>query len=255
MRRKSTMTTIGLRDVWPSAPPLGTFSAQPQTNFSIPGDTTGTGTWYPYRATAAASYAVQQSDTGVWRFEVRTGDTTPEDIASGNTNTERCEINHNGFLDKTKIIRWSFLRMIEAGSPIGPDFCILGQMHAVPDVGDVSAGPTPYHNLKTGDILEFNWITDNTDPMLVVPAKVTQAKLRTQRNIWYRYDYRFKWNSNPAGDGFLEVSQNSVPIVKIVGPLGYNDVKGPSPQMGIYRGLNPETLVVYYANIQLSYET
>lgn len=244
---------VAIVEVWPDPPILANFTSVSQADFNYSGFS-----WYPYYA-AGADYAVQRSSGGVgnvFRFEVRPGDVTPEDLAFGGTQAtlERAEINHNGSLDDSKIILLSFLQMIEPGaySPASADFCIIGQFHQVADAEETHGGPPIRQTLNPNEIVKVITETSPAAVLLYDPPLVQRYEGAMVRGKWYSWRYRFKYS--PAEDGVLQVWRNNIPVVDYSGPVGYNDLAGPSPQLGIYRSPSAQTLVAYYADISLSYE-
>lgn len=242
--------TTAIAEIVPAAPSINNMVAIPQATFALSGFN-----WFA-SCKDASLYSIQRSDGGagaVFRFELRPGDQFSGDIDDGTT-VERAEIDHIGTLDQTKVITYSFLQMIEGTGPVVPaGFCILGQMHPYPDAGDVAGGaPAISQNLTTGDLLKFETLSSDVDPLLVSPSKITRYSCRPVRGQWYRYQYRFKYS--PNSNGFVQISQNNIPIVNYSGPLGYRDVLGPTPQFGIYRSASSETIVVWYSDISVGYE-
>lgn len=238
-------TTIGLSNP-PASPTLGTFVALPnETNFSFGGFT-----WTPYFKTSAADYAVQKDEFNNFRFEVRSGDIADADVVSGNSGTERAEINHGGSLDLTKIIVIDFLQMVPSGTPInGRNLFALGQLHQIYDAGDADGtAPLLMHCYDYAQVL----CRGATAKPTVANPPIVDAYFGAApaRDVWASYKWRFKY----ATDGFVQVFRNGVLIVDYTGPFGYNNANGPSPQFGIYRGTSSETTVVYYSAISIGYE-
>jgi hypothetical protein len=238
-------TQIGLGSP-PAAPKLGTFvSLTNEANFLAGGIS-----WAAYFASSASAYAAKKDEFDNFRFEVRSGDIADADVVAGNLNTQRAEINHNGSLDQTKIINISYLQMIAGGDAIiGNNLYSFGQLHQVTDAGDVK-GVVPLL-MHCGDYTQVSVRAMTTKPTLQNPPIVDGYFGRSPaRDVWTSYRWRFKY----AADGFLQIFRNGALIVDYVGPFGYNNVNGPSPQFGIYCATTPETIVVYYSGISIAYE-
>lgn len=238
-------TNLGL-EVCQTAPVLGVFvPLANQSPIAIGGIS-----WAPYFATRAAAYAVQRDEFDNFRFEVRSGDIADADVGN-NPNTERAEINHNGSLDQTKIINISYLQMVSDGDPInGLNLFALGQLHQVADAGDAS-GAVPLL-MKAGDYSQVTVRSYNAKPTPASPPIVSGFfGASPHRGIWAAYRWRFKYD--PVA-GFVQIFRNGVAILDWDGGFGYINQNGPSPQLGIYRGTTPETIVVYYSQIEIWYE-
>ncbi|WDI43745.1 heparin lyase I family protein [Bremerella sp. P1] len=56
-----------------------------------------------------------------------------------------------------------------------------------------------------------------------------------KRGQWHDFVLHWKWNYNQDGDGFLEIWCNDESVYRYDGPLGYNCVREPNMQFGIYK--------------------
>ena len=220
-------------EVWPQAPDYGALSPAILAS-ATPVNYLGH-TWYGYCADDAVSYAVQRSGD-VFRFEVRSGDTTAQDIALGNENTERAELNFNTSpLLVNTTYSMEFLHYVQAGvgKTTGND-AIIFQLHADKDAGDI--GTSPPFRINVGNNWRFDIASAASaiNPLLTFPGYKRHYSDRLITNRWHHWKVR--WRHDWTSTGLLQVWQNGVLVTDYSGPLGYNDVKGIYPQIGIYRG-------------------
>ncbi|MAX24742.1 MAG: hypothetical protein CMJ19_09590 [Phycisphaeraceae bacterium] len=69
---------------------------------------------------------------------------------------------------------------------------------------------------------------------------------------WVTFEVSVCWDSQPGGNGYLDIWRDGQQIVHYTGPTCYNDVQGPYQKMGIYRDVNiPETQTAFYDNFQM----
>jgi len=173
------------------------------------------------------------------------------DVAN-NPGTERAEINHVGSLDQSKTINISYLQMIAPGDAIDSNkLFAFGQLHDVEDPGD-AGGVVPLL-MRCGDYSQVIGRAYSSKPTISSPPIVAASfGASPARGVWTSYRWRFKYDSV---NGMLQIFRNEVLLIDYVGPFGYLDTKGPSPQFGIYRGTTTSGMtVVYYSGISISYE-
>ena len=246
MRRRVSGILVPSREVSPSAPSIGSLSVVSPTTFSYAGFN-----WAGVYKSASSAYALQRSGN-VWRAEVRSGDWADVDNPN-NPGQERAELDHVGTLLQPNVTNITYLQMIPTGDAITlPTGSIVGQLHHYADAGDASSPPPLAIYVGAGDTLWVKIRYYTVKPMVSNPPSILIPIGRFQRNRWYSWRWRYRYD--PTSTGFLQVFRDEVPLVSYQGPFGFVNLLGPTPQFGIYRANSPEILIVYYANIAIAYE-
>jgi hypothetical protein len=189
----------------------------------------------------------------VFRFEIRSGDRWSGDLSSPKIK-ERCEFYaKNGDLPYDKDVWLSYSIRIAPGqtSPmLDTDFCLLGQFHATEDSGEMSTGPVLGIRLEGADKLAVYSAASLQNPMRTAPTYVKRATATYTRGIWHTVVMRIRFSPTR---GQLQWWQNGKEIVNLSGiGIGYVDSQGPYWKFGIYRMAKPQTLIVDYANMEIT---
>ncbi|QRR01146.1 phage head spike fiber domain-containing protein [Dyadobacter sandarakinus] len=203
------------------------------------------------------SWSLQQATnvaSPVFRFEIRSGDRWSGDLSNEKIK-ERCEFYmKSGDVPFDKDVWLSYSIRIAPGaiSQMSPtDFCYLGQFHATEDSGEMSTGPVLGVRLEGGDKIAVYTASSTQNPIKTAPTYIKRAIGTFTRGQWHRIVMRIRFSPTR---GQLQWWQNGQEMVNVsnIG-IGYVDKLGPYWKFGIYRMAKPETLVVEYANMELSY--
>lgn len=184
------------------------------------------------------------------RFEVRGQDTAFLD--RGKAPRNRAELYSLSRDPNGKETWFSYSFRIRNGPPTTATFCILGQFHSTPDIGDAPGlSPVFAINLVREGTLRFVSRTSATPLQTFNPKPTVLRDVQgIARERWYRLVGRIVFDY--AGRGSVEVWMNGNKIIDRKNiPIGYNDKKGPYWKFGIYRAAAAEPLVVDYANMEI----
>jgi hypothetical protein len=196
---------------------------------------------------AQQSWSVQRDEANTFRFEVRPGDVwTLSDSAA----KERAELSQRAVLDPAADIWVSHALRVEPGGTYPGGFVVLGQFHNSPDPNELSPSPLFAYTFD-GGVLRVDLRTSTENPLVANPPPIivyTDAAFPVGR--WVRFVAQLR--VDPAGSGFVKVWRDGAQIVNYSGPLGYVDAAGPYWKFGIYRAATSGTMVVRYANVEVS---
>lgn len=180
------------------------------------------------------------------RFEVRSTDSW-----NGEAYVNRAEFNCRTKEEFGQDVWFSYALKIRAGVPV-TDWNVLGQFHQTADPGE--GGPPPFGvNFMPGEKLRF---IRRYNP-LELDSQPTSSIMHTHpavRDRWYRIvgQIRFGWQN----DGKVNLWLDGAKIVSLSNTnIGNNDIEGPYFKFGIYRAKVAETLIVEYANLELSHSS
>jgi Polysaccharide lyase len=193
------------------------------------------------------SWAITSPHPNDLRFEVRSGDIAPWDVAH-NHKAERAEISR--FKQKVPIdtdVWFSLGLMVEPGAPVTSRWLVLGQLHATEDPGGIAGSPPWAQELDAGDRFQIVVRTKaesliRNNPRLIVVF--TDPNFR--RGRVYQFVYRLRYSQT---HGLLQAWRDGQQIVDYSGPLGYINQQGPYFKFGIYRQPAPETIIVHYYDL------
>lgn len=200
----------------------------------------------------ARPYAISQVSPSVWRFESRAHDGN-----SAGAGTDRTEmVAQYSRSTSCNTVPWrtdiwqSFAMRISGQVAKDGKWVVVGQWHAVPDADDTSMSPVLAQSFTDG-IFKISTRSDGE-------KRQTAASTGNPRTVyedrsfpldtWVNFVYRIRFDY--AGRGILQVWRDGKSIVNLRNvAIGYNDVRGPRYQFGIYREKDStSTLAVEYAN-------
>ncbi|ADM09419.1 putative hemolysin-adenlyate cyclase protein [Parvularcula bermudensis HTCC2503] len=195
--------------------------------------------------TAEAPWSAVETWDGL-RFELRPGDTWANDVGRANK-TERAEAY---FKDRFKIgetYTVSFRFMLEPGAPNTADWLILAQVQSTFDVGERGHSPGIALALK-GERMRI--ISRYSREKLSTPENTFylrhyEDEKNLERGRWYEFDMTFR--IDPFANGLLRVERNGELLVDYLGPMGFNDIRGPYLKLGLYRDADKSTLAARYS--------
>ena len=199
---------------------------------------------------AGESYSIAKADfrRDWYRFEVREGEAADYDNpASVNRAEFECDTRWSFNTDY-----WiSYAFCMRPGDTILTGWSLFGQLHHSPDAGEDGFSP-PFaieYNTSTGN-LEIVRRTSTQNPLVTAPTRVVAATIPFQRGRVYHILQQH--NINPTGTGKHNVWFDGSQVLSYSGHTGYVDAVGPYWKMGIYREASTETLVVDYANFEMT---
>jgi hypothetical protein len=212
----------------------------------------------------------------MWRFEVRPGDS---DL--GPTDNQKTEIqtlrsykpqNFNGVVPYGVDIWQSWSMKLHPRIPLMAGFCIIGQWHATEDNGQTAPAreadgawfPIAVYTLGSTADGRGDWLRYHIRSH--APEKQPGSSVDSQtiyevsgeplvRGRWYHLVTRIRFGYT-GGAAQLQIWLDGQEKINATGiNIGYNDLKGPHFNFGIYRGFEgQDTLpeIAYYANMEMS---
>jgi hypothetical protein len=193
----------------------------------------------------ARPYAISRVSPSVWRFESRA-----HDGSSSGAGSDRAEmVAQYSRSTSCNTVPWrtdiwqSYAMRVSGQVERDGKWVVLGQWHAVPDDDDASMSPVLAQSFTDG-IFKISTRSDDQ-------RRQTAASTGSPRT-WVNFVYRIRFDY--AGRGILQVWRDGKSIVNLRNvPIGYNDVRGPRYQFGIYRQKDSNsTLAVEFANQKIT---
>lgn len=134
---------------------------------------------------------------------------------------------------------------IPSSFPIHDNRNVIMQWHAQPDIGEVSRSPVLSFKYINGNLLfdvrhSTKKIQERNDAQIIPIGEIQSF----EKGKWADFIINVKWSYDKAG--FVNIFMNGRRIVHYIGPVGYNDDKGPYVKFGIYRKDVPYTYVIYF---------
>ncbi|MBY9062816.1 polysaccharide lyase [Sphingomonas yunnanensis] len=204
----------------------------------------------------ARPYAISRVSPSIWRFESRA-----HDGSSSGAGSDRTEmVAQYSRSTSCNTVPWrtdiwqSFAMRVSGQVEKDGKWVVLGQWHAVPDDDDASMSPVLAQSFTDG---VFKISTRSDDQRRQTAASTGSPRTVYEDrgfplNTWVNFVYRIRFDY--AGRGILQVWRDGKSIVNLRNvPIGYNDVRGPRYQFGIYRQKDStSTLAVEFANQQIA---
>lgn len=228
-------------------------------------------------STKETGYILQRDDKRIdmWRIELRPGDFVEATETTSNAKSEIQTLRSyknpafNGCAPYGVDMWQAWSVKLEPRPPFMGDFCILGQWHATEDnpetaparVADDSWYPVAGFTLgrvqdSLGDVLQYftRYSSAERQPQgtsNLINYNVSDGPLT--RGVWHHIVVRINF-AYTGNTGSLQVWLNGQEKVNVSGVnIGYNDLKGPHFNWGIYRGYrdsDPYPEIIYYANME-----
>ncbi|WP_221392770.1 heparin lyase I family protein [Dyadobacter sp. NIV53] len=183
----------------------------------------------------------------IYKFQLNSGDQWLSDLGK---DKERSELYSLDKMPFNQDVWLSYAVRVEPGSPVTSKFCHFGQFHATEDPGEAASVPILTFRFVGEDDLSITTCA-NTDPFATYNTTgVIRYKGKLPRGQWVRNVMRIRFSHD---EGQLQWWENGVEMLNLsdVG-IGNNDIVGPYWKFGIYRTKSEESLIVEYANMELS---
>ena len=165
------------------------------------------------------------------RYEVRKGDRWKNDAGS---NFMRCELCGQTTY-QNKLVTVTYEVKVDPGSPVVPDWLLLGQFHQT-DVPGKRAAP-PFGLYIESVKGAWQWIVlAHTSPEKTFKEMPPSQRLGTapfKRGAWQTVKVEFKDSAGQPG-GIIRVWIDGAQVVDFSGHVGFNDPKGSYWKEGIY---------------------
>ncbi|WP_147157300.1 heparin lyase I family protein [Reyranella soli] len=204
----------------------------------------------PYTSGACWSIDRHLKDRTRFRFELRPGDTTPEDAKKRNI-SERAEFNQSGTLPTDREITLEFNMLVEEGPRTTAEWTILTQFHQSPDPGDEPASPPLAQYVRPNDLFTIQSRSYHLRPLILRPPRTVHYSLPNfPRGEWHHFKYLVRFS--PFSDGRLKCQINGLNVVDYSGGVSYLNTRGPYFKFGIYRQPARERLSVQFSGVRLS---
>lgn len=187
-----------------------------------------------------------RSDKETYRFEVR-----GRERSGGDTGRNRSEIYLSPRLDTGKLYRISFALLLEPGRPNKAAWLNLMQVQSSFDKGEPGHSPPIGLGLH-GERLAL--ATNRSTARIARPADIVfdkryEDRVPIRRNRWYRMELVVR--HDPFRNGVLQLWRDDRCLASVVGPVGFNDEKGPYLKFGVYRAETKETFAARFAGIRV----
>lgn len=139
--------------------------------------------------------------------------------------------------DRAVTLSYDF--MVADGARITSDFCNAGQWHGKADKGERSLSPAFAVRIEQ-DMLRI--LTRGPG------SEAVRYSAPLKRDHWYSVSMRLVFSPTHGAlvlslDGKTVIDERDI-------PLGYDDLRGPYWQFGVYKRLSPEVVQVRYRNIK-----
>jgi hypothetical protein len=205
------------------------------------------------------NWSLQQAEnkkSPIFRFQVNSGDKWSGDVGNPK-DKERCEFYmKNSDLPFNKDVWFSYAIKIAPGSALNllpVEWCLLGQVHATEDSGDISTGPVLGFRLEGLDTITAYTAGSVENPMKTAPKYIYRGGSKFARGVWHKVVVRMRFSPT---NGQLQWWQNGRELLNVSGiGMGYADKLGPYWKFGIYRSAMGIPLTVEYANMEVEYNT
>ncbi|WP_221391319.1 heparin lyase I family protein [Dyadobacter sp. NIV53] len=195
-----------------------------------------------YSVSLAKNKSCQQ-----YKFQLNSGDQWSSDAGK---DKERSELYSLDKMPFNQDIWLSYAVKVAPGDAVTSKFCHFGQFHATEDAGDAASVPVLTFRFVGEDNLSITTCA-NTDKIATKNlAGVIRYTGKLQRGVWVRNVMRIRFHHT---NGQLQWWENGVEKLNLINiGMGNNDTVGPYWKFGIYRTKSVETLMVDYANMELS---
>lgn len=239
-------------------PPSSNGTVGLVTNFKTVPDSEIFVDGHPYEVnTPGKPYSMTLVDPTTLRFELRHGDRYCTSNYCDGTDSERSEISDykdNYAAGTTWNFKYKF--MVEPGSAVTSDWCLLGQLH------DVGPGDSPPFAtlINPGDKMAFQigWLRQYISSAKSFWDTTVEGKQVSygyswvdpnplQRGHWYDMDITVRLT--PSG-GLISFVRDGVEVHRYTGPLGFGYKN--KWEHGIYRNTSAETLSVNYRDFRFT---
>jgi hypothetical protein len=205
------------------------------------------------RVAAQNPIAIQSlaSNPKLFRFTARRGEKSRSDVAS-NSSVDRAELSGWAQPHALGADVWiSYSQRVLPGAPITSRWCVIGQMHATTQAGDIGSSPPFALHFLPGNVFQVSTRYVAAVNHVENPPETIVHSERIERNRWYNHVFRLRFGY--SGDAILQWWRDGVQMLNLSGiSMGYNDPKGPYWQFGVYRKTSAEELSVEYRNVEVS---